>query len=110
MKKKVLSICLLSAFILLNANMTNKAFSQPSTTNQSSLQGSVMVIPTGTTIAAITQSELSSQYLTLGQSINLTLNQDFYYGGKLVAPGGSVVSGNVIQVKKSDSWWYKMVT
>ena len=101
MKKKVLSVCILSTFMLLNVNMINKAFSQPSTTNQSSLQGSVMVIPSGTTIAAMTQSELSSAYLTLGQSINLTLNQDFYYGGKLVAPSGSVVSGNVIQVKKA---------
>lgn len=101
MKKKVMSVCILSAFILLNVNMINEAFSQPSTTNQSSLQGSVMVIPTGTTIAAMTQSELSSAYLTLGQSVSLTLNQDFYYGGKLVAPGGSVVSGNVIQVKKA---------
>ena len=101
MKKKVLSICILSTFMLLNVNMINEAFSQSSTTNQSSLQGSVMVIPSGTTIAAMTQSELSSAYLTLGQSINLTLNQDFYYGGKLVAPSGSVVSGNVIQVKKA---------
>lgn len=101
MKKKFLSICILSTFILLNVNMINEAFSQPSTTNQSSLQGSVMVIPSGTTITAMTQSELSSAYLTLGQSINLTLNQDFYYGGKLVAPSGSVVSGNVIQVKKA---------
>ena len=101
MKKKFLSICILSTFMLLNVNMINEAFSQPSTTNQSSLQGSVMVIPSGTTITAMTQSELSSAYLTLGQSINLTLNQDFYYGVKLVAPSGSVVSGNVIQVKKA---------
>ena len=101
MKKKVFSLCLLSTFMLLNVNMINEAFSQSSTTNQSSLQGYVMVIPSGTSIAAMTQSELSSAYLTLGQSVNLTLNQDFYYGGKLVAPSGSVVSGNVIQVKKA---------
>ena len=78
MKKKVFSLCLLSTFMLLNVNMINEAFSQSSTTNQSSLQGYVMVIPSGTSIAAMTQSELSSAYLTLGQSVNLTLNQDFY--------------------------------
>lgn len=101
MKKKILSVCILSTFMLLNVNMINEAYSQASTTSHSSFQGSIMVIPSGTTIAAMATSELSSAYLTLGQSINLSLNQDFYYGGRLVAPGGSVVSGNVIQVKKA---------
>ena len=105
MSKKIYSIILLSAYILFGTCLINEAFANiPSTSqssNEASLQGSVMVIPSGTTITAVTQSELSSANLTLGQGVNLTLNQDFYYGGKLIAPSGSLVNGNVIQVKKA---------
>lgn len=64
------------------------------------LQGHVFMIPAGTNIPTVTTFELSSANLTLGQSVCLALGNDFYYNGKLVAPAGSQVNGNVLMVKK----------
>lgn len=68
---------------------------------QTPLQGLVFIIPAGSIFIATTNSELNSGNLLLGQSVNLTLGQDFYFNNKLVAPAGSVVSGSVIHLKKA---------
>ncbi len=64
------------------------------------LKGSVFMVPAGTSIPAVTTTEISSQNMILGQAVSLTLGQDYYYNNKLVAPVGSVLNGTVIQVKK----------
>lgn len=65
------------------------------------LQGSVVMVPAGATVKAMLTSPLSSQYTTTGQTVNLALNNDFYYDGKLIAPSGSTVYGTVIEASKA---------
>lgn len=66
----------------------------------SPLQGHVFMVPAGANIPTVTTSELSSADLTLGQSVSLALGNDYCYDGKVVAPAGSQVNGNVIMVRK----------
>ena len=44
---------------------------------------------------------MSSQNLTLGQTVTVALGSDFYYGNNLIAPAGSSVTGTVLQVSKA---------
>jgi hypothetical protein len=65
------------------------------------LHGNVVMVPAGTTMKANITTPLSSEYLTTGQSVTLSLNNDFYYDGKLIAPAGSTVTGTVIEASKA---------
>lgn len=66
------------------------------------LKGRVVVVPAGTSIPAVVSTPLSSEYLTMGQPVSVTLGSDFYYNNTLIAPAGSTVSGTVTQVKKAN--------
>lgn len=68
---------------------------------RSPLKGRVVVVPAGTSIPAVVSTPLSSEYLTMGQPVSVTLGSDFYYNNTLIAPAGSTVSGAVTQVKKA---------
>lgn len=65
------------------------------------LLGNVVMVPAGSTIKATLTAPLSSQYVTTGQTVSLALNNDFYYGDKLIAPAGSTVYGTVIEASKA---------
>ena len=65
------------------------------------LQGNVVMVPAGTSVKANVTTVLSSEYLTTGQGVTLSLNNDFYYAGKLVAPAGSYISGTVVEASKA---------
>ena len=65
------------------------------------LKGSVIMVPAGTTVQAMLTNPISSEYTTVGQQVNLVLGSDFMYGGKLIAPAGSTVSGTVIEASKA---------
>jgi len=65
------------------------------------LQGNVVMVPAGTAMKANVTTPLSSAYLQTGQGVTLSLNEDFYYNGKIIAPAGSMVSGTVVEVSKA---------
>ena len=65
------------------------------------LQGKIVTVPLGTAIPATITGELSSEYLTIGQSVSVALTQNFYYNNTLIAPSGSTINGTVIQAKKA---------
>jgi hypothetical protein len=65
------------------------------------LQGNVVMVPAGTTMKANVTTSLSSAYLQTGQGVTLSLNEDFYYNNKLIAPAGSMVSGTVVEASKA---------
>lgn len=80
-----------------NYNYTQKTVKQSS----DRLQGQVVYVPAGAMVSAVLSNEIDSQTMTLGQNVNATLAQDFYYKDKLIAPTGSTISGTVILVKKA---------
>jgi len=65
------------------------------------LKGSVVMVPAGASVPAVLPMELSSATATTGQVVNMSLNHDFYYSGKLIAPAGSTIYGTVIEATKA---------
>ncbi len=65
------------------------------------LKGRVVTVPPGVCMSATVSAPISSQYLTMGQTVTTTLGSDFYHNGTLIAPAGSTVLGTVTQVKKA---------
>lgn len=69
--------------------------------NGQTLRGRVVTVPAGAQISAVVTTPISSEYLTMGQPVAVTLGSDFYYNSTLIAPAGSTVTGTVVQVKKA---------
>lgn len=68
---------------------------------QNTLKGRVVTVPAGVTFPAVVSTPISSEYLTMGQPVSVTLGSDFYHNNTLIAPAGSTVTGTVTQVKKA---------
>lgn len=61
------------------------------------LQGRVVSVPPGTMLPGATvNTTLSSQRLRTGDSISVTMNAPFYYGGAMVLPAGTNIMGTVV--------------
>lgn len=69
--------------------------------NNNTLHGSVVTVPAGQQFKTVVTTPLSSQNLTLGQTVTAALGSDFYYNGNLIAPAGSSVTGTVLEVSKA---------
>ena len=76
-------------------------YQQPLQPKSNVLQGNVVMVPAGASVKAMVTTQLSSEYLTTGQSVNIALNDDFYYDNKLVAPAGSTIYGTVMEASKA---------
>ena len=77
-------------------------YTQPQYTNTNqTLKGHVVTVPAGQNIPVITTMPLSSENLTLGQNVSVALGSDFYYNGNLIAPAGSSITGQVLEVSKA---------
>lgn len=74
----------------------NQSYGQPKT-----LKGRVVTVPAGIQFPAVVSTPISSEFLTMGQTVALTLGSDFYYNSSLIAPAGSTVMGTVVQVSKA---------
>lgn len=68
---------------------------------QQTLKGRVVTVPPGVQFPAVVSTPISSEYLTMGQTVAVTLCSDFYYNSSLIAPAGSTVMGTVVQVTKA---------
>lgn len=80
----------------------NQYYQQPLQYPQNNmLQGSVVMVPAGETVKAMLTAPLSSLYTSAGQTVSLALNDDFYFGDKLIAPAGSTIYGTVIESSKA---------
>ena len=86
MKKQVVSaiVCVVISTAAY-ANQYPQTYNQPYynanpySNAQATLKGSVFIVPAGSQFPATTTMELNSGNLLLGQAVNLSLGQDFYY-------------------------------
>ena len=69
--------------------------------NNTTLRGSVISVPAGQVMRAVVTSPVSSETASVGQSVTMVLNSDFYYNGNRIAPAGSTIYGSVIEVSKA---------
>lgn len=74
---------------------------QRTSNTQQTLKGHVVTVPAGEKFPVVTMMALSSDNLSLGQNVNVALGSDYYYGGNLIAPAGSSVTGQVLEVAKA---------
>lgn len=65
------------------------------------LKGRIVTVPAGVNLAAVVSTPISSEFLTIGQPVSVTLGSDFYYNNSLIAPAGSTVMGTATQVTKA---------
>ncbi len=85
----------------LPENTYNQYVPQQPVNNMPPLQGRVVTVPVGTMVNTVVTSQINSQYLTTGDSVNIALGSDFYFNGVLIAPANSTVSGNVVICEKA---------
>lgn len=114
MNKKI-SLLLLTSLISMNVTIAGTNFSvnkgaqvpqyqqnyyQSSQTsyNNQTLKGRVVTVPAGQNIPVVATTAISSQNACVGQVFSIALASDFYYNGSLIAPAGSSVVGNVVEV------------
>lgn len=65
------------------------------------LHGNVVMVPAGASMPAMLTSPISSATASVGQTVTMALNSDFYYNNKLIAPVGSTITGTVIEASKA---------
>ncbi len=101
--KRMISSLIIASFLVSTTGIYNVSNYATAATNQqfAPLQGKVVMVPAGTAIPVTVTNELSSETLTLGQSVCIAMSNNFYYNNTLIAPIGSSVNGTVIQVKKA---------
>lgn len=110
MQKKV-SLLLAAAMLIANVSVAapnytygqgtipqSQGYSQSQYAVNNTLKGRVVTVPEGQTIPALTTTPLSSSSAYLGQVYTIALAHDFFYNGSMIAPAGSSVVGNVVEV------------
>ena len=65
------------------------------------LRGNVIMVPAGTPMHASLTLPISSETMKTGDSVTMALNNDFNYGGKVIAPAGSTVTGSVVEASRA---------
>lgn len=107
MKKtsKLVAGVLLGAMLLTNVSAVFAANGYTPQYNQgfnaNTLKGRVVVVPSGTMIPAIAASNISSETLSVGDNVSLSLGTPFYYNGVVLAPAGSMINGMAVMVEKA---------
>ena len=91
----IFSLCLINIYTFAPA-----AYAYEISQN-TALQGNLITIPAGTSFTAKMQSSVSSANLKAGDSIAAVLDENWIYNGILVAPAGSILYGNAIQVEQA---------
>lgn len=82
-----------------SVNSPNKSYYNESQYPQNNtLKGRVVTVPAGQSLHAVTTTPISSANAYQGQVVSIALATDFYHNGTLIAPSGSTVVGNVIEV------------
>lgn len=61
----------------------------------------VIIVPASTIMTVLTTYELNSNALLAGQTVSVVLPENFFYNDILIAPKGSVLTGNVIEVERA---------
>lgn len=69
------------------------------------ITGSFVTIPEGEYFTVVLQSTINSASLSNNDIIAASLDEDWYYNGKLIAPRGSVVYGKALDTNKASLFY-----
>jgi len=61
----------------------------------------VIIVPPSTVMTVLTTYELNSNALMPGQTVTVALPENFFYKDTLIAPKGSILTGNVVTVQRA---------
>lgn len=104
MKYKLIGLILLSLIMLTCQAYAVENFvgdRVPLKPGELTTKEKVTTVPSSTVLSVLTMYELNSKALLTGQTVTLVLPKDFYCNDKLIAPQGSVLTGNVVDVSKA---------
>ncbi len=79
----------------------NQNYGQQNFNTLPPLQGHVATAPMGTAMTVRLPNSISSEHASIGQRINTTLASDLSIGGNIILPMGSVIEGQIVDVKKA---------
>ncbi len=65
------------------------------------LQGRVVTVPAGSYLSATTTNAISSEFLTVGDTVSVMLNSGLMFGSSQVIPPNSIIEGNVVIAEKA---------
>lgn len=107
--KKILTIFIFTCFCFFlvapqNSKVsaaTNASTSKKTASKNENLYGYALYVPAGITCSAVLSQEINSRSAIVGQEVNALLVEDFKYNGSLIAPEGSVIIGNVVELKRA---------
>lgn len=114
MQKKI-SLVLLASLISMNVSLAASNYSykdgaqvpqyqqnyyngSQQYSSKQTLKGRVVTVPAGQNVTVVSTTPISSSNAYTGQVYTIALASDFYYNGSLIAPAGSSVVGNVVEV------------
>ena len=102
-KKVFIYIILTILFISQGLYAENIGYYRPLADNvfEDYFQNRTLFIPAGITTDAVLSQEINSKTAIVGQNINAILTNDFKYQDLLIAPSGSIVSGNIVYNRKA---------
>lgn len=99
MMRKIVSIIL--SLCLINIYATGFPVCAYEISQPEALQGRIVTIPAGASFTAKMQSSVSSASLKSGDNIAAVLDENWIYEGILVAPAGSIIYGNAVEVEQA---------
>lgn len=76
-------------------------YSQANDNQLAPLEGRIMTVQPGTSLGVALNNTISSEYSRVGEPVTARLANDFYYAGTLALPAGSMVQGQVTDLKKA---------
>lgn len=105
MKYKLLGLmCVISLFVVgqqsfaIGASIGDRV---PLKAGELSTRQKVITVPANTEVSIVTTYELNSNELLTGQTVTVAIPENFTYKGVLIAPKGSVITGNIVEAKKA---------
>ena len=103
MKYKLLGLlCAISLFVgqsyAVGASVGDRV---PLKAGELTTKQKVITVPANTELPIMTTYELNSNELLTGQTVTVAIPENFTHNGVLIAPKGSVLTGNIIEAKKA---------
>ncbi|MBR1907739.1 hypothetical protein IJ818_02250 [bacterium] len=92
------ALSIMSTAVYANSSVGDRI---PLKQGELSTKQKVIIVPPSTVMTVLTTYELNSDALLPGQTITVALPENFFYKDTLIAPKGSILTGNVVTVERA---------
>ena len=104
MKKSIILILSIIIFnTAVSATAAPKYFSDKTKVTPSHIYDNTILIPKGSVLTIIIKDAINKDSVNKADKVSAILKNDFIYNGKVIAPEGSTVEGNIININKQNN-------